>query len=276
MSPRLVVWAMIVGLTPSVASRAQTWNLPGPTSGPISPQQAPSSSVQLLQASENLTSNPSLQSWNRSQDQWSEGRNGPIGHEIYLLTGPTIPAGSGVLAQNLNTGWMVEGGGRTLFFHPDQNRAWTIRFGITFQENQGHDAAPTYPLFGMTVRTRSLYRYSATTALGREWFRHGNPAWSEYPNTLRFGFDFGARWGGQRLNLDVIDDPIDNTTYRHYHDIFGGVVVGLQGGVEFPRPSWVWHTGFRAEYGYNWSNMIRGQNSNIHDVNLLLTTGFRY
>lgn len=255
-----------------------SWGQPPTTAaGPasITPGSPPSSGMQLLQSPELVDSqmtSPLMQ----DTTALPTGRHGPIGHEIYFFTGPTIPAGAGVLGQYLNTGWLVEGGGRSLFFNPAQDRALTLRFGITFQENQGHDAAPTYSLFGMAVRTRSLYRYSGVAALGREWFRHGEGPWGEGRNTLRFGFDFGARWGGQRINLDIVDDPVDNTEYRHYHDIFGGSVVGAHGGFDIPFRSWVWNAGFRVEYGYNWSNMLRGQNSNIHDINLLLMTGFRY
>jgi hypothetical protein len=276
MSLRFVACALLLGVVAKDVGWGQSLVRPAPTSEAPATAQPPSASIQLLQPLDSWGANPQQSQWTDTSIPLTTGRNGPIGHEIYVMTGPTIPAGSGVLGQYLNTGWLVEGGGRALFFHPAQDRALTLKLGLTFQENQGHDAAPTYSLFGMAVRTRSLYRYSAVTTLGREWFRHGESAWGDRTNTLRFGFDFGARWGGQRINLDVVFDPVENTVYRHYHDIFGGAVVGMHGGFEFPRPSWVWHAGFRAEYGYNWSNMLRGQNSNIHDINLLIMTGFRY
>lgn len=93
---------------------------------------------------------------------------------------------------------------------------------------------------------------------------------------MRAGFDLGTRWGTEKVDLDIINDPIDDSTYRHRSDNYGGVVLGWHAYVEVPMRAWTWVGGLRAEYGYNWSELLPGQNSNIHDVNLLFTTGFRY
>jgi hypothetical protein len=204
------------------------------------------------------------------------GRNGPIGQESYLETGPTMPKGDGVFGLYLQTGWMVEGGFRALFFNAENSAAMTARVGLTYQENFGKPNAPTYKFFGTDVRTKALIRVSGVTAIGRDWFRPWNGRWNNSTNTFRFGADVGARWGTEILSLDVENDPVQNTTFRHRSDVFGGVVVGVHADVEVPMRSWVWFGGLRWEFGYNWSNLLPGQNSNIFDFNTLLATGFRY
>ena len=41
------------------------------------------------------------------------GGDGPVGQEVYVRTGPSIPFGKGVLAEALNAGWNVTLGGRS-------------------------------------------------------------------------------------------------------------------------------------------------------------------
>src|SRR5437879_2606956 len=47
------------------------------------------------------------------------GKNGPIAYEWYLRAGPSLPlGGTGGLANTVETGWLIQGGGRSLFFNP--------------------------------------------------------------------------------------------------------------------------------------------------------------
>ena len=49
------------------------------------------------------------------------GRHGRVGYEIYSYTGPTWAIGEGEFTRRLQTGWMVGGGGRSLFFDPSSH-----------------------------------------------------------------------------------------------------------------------------------------------------------
>src|SRR5262249_8702377 len=44
------------------------------------------------------------------------GDDGPLNMEVYVRTGPSLPVAGELFAHTLTTGWMVQGGGRTLFF----------------------------------------------------------------------------------------------------------------------------------------------------------------
>src|SRR5262249_5357488 len=53
------------------------------------------------------------------------GGDGPIGSEVYLRTGASFALGDGVLADAADVGWAIRGGGRSLFFNPARDAAWT-------------------------------------------------------------------------------------------------------------------------------------------------------
>ena len=40
--------------------------------------------------------------------------------------------------------------------------------------------------------------------------------------------------------------------------------------------TWVWFGGVRAEYGYDWTNLVPPMDGDIHNLNLMLTTGIRF
>jgi hypothetical protein len=64
------------------------------------------------------------------------GAHGPIMAELYVRNGPSIPVGGGVLGAVLNTGWMFQGGARSLFFNPEMTKAWVVDVGISYNFNQ--------------------------------------------------------------------------------------------------------------------------------------------
>src|SRR5207245_11528611 len=65
------------------------------------------------------------------------GCNGPIGTELYVLTGVEIPAEGKIFGHVLETGWVVQGGGRTLLLNPAMDRDWSIDLSISNILNRG-------------------------------------------------------------------------------------------------------------------------------------------
>src|SRR5713226_8049649 len=52
------------------------------------------------------------------------GGSGPINTELFVRTGPSLPVAGGFLHKVLDTGWDIEGGGRSMFFNPAVDAAW--------------------------------------------------------------------------------------------------------------------------------------------------------
>src|SRR5438552_18503709 len=54
------------------------------------------------------------------------GRDGPIMVELFTRTGVELPAEGAIFGHVLQPGWVIEGGGRSIFFNPDLDRAWDV------------------------------------------------------------------------------------------------------------------------------------------------------
>lgn len=273
MSAKPILFATFAGLL-AAAVHAQP-----PAASPYAPSMpapADGSASALLSNGFTPLAGPADTRWRTDGGPLPVGRDGPIGQELYSMIGLTLANGNGVFGQHLDGGFMIEGGLRTLFFNPEQTAAWTAKVGLTLQTNGGPGDTPTFDHFGLQVRIRDYFRFSGVFALGRDWFLYGASPIGDGTGTLRAGIDLGVRWGAQKVTFDVIDDPDEGTDYRFRTDNYGGVVLGWHTMLEVPMGAWVLFGGLRAEYGYNWSELLPGQNSNTHDVNLLFTTGFRY
>src|SRR5713101_4542605 len=72
---------------------------------------------------------PTLSSWlayPRLECCGPIGGDGPIQAELFVRTGPSLPVEGPIFGHVLETGWKVEGGGRSLFFNPTMDAAWNI------------------------------------------------------------------------------------------------------------------------------------------------------
>src|SRR5262245_3944150 len=82
-----------------------------------------------------------LSNWINYTRPWSccgpLGGDGPVQSEIYVRTGPSFIVGGGVLADTLQTGWVVEGGVRSLYFDADLSAAWVVNLGLSNVSNHG-------------------------------------------------------------------------------------------------------------------------------------------
>jgi len=240
------------------------------------------------------------------------GGNGPIKDELYLRTGPSLPVGGPFFGHVLTTGWEVQGGGRTLFFDPAMERAWTVDLSISSIWNGGQHADRQVPLnvlaspnppavtggtpdvySGTVLATlHDLNRTSVNLGLGREWYLMGKAtscACGE--RNWRVGIDGGAGYGTESAGVYINSipglPPLDVTNpanppsvihmLRRRSDTIASAFVALHTELEIPWGCCIYQVGFRAEWGYTWSDIMQRQNdSDIMDVNLLVTFGVRF
>src|SRR5947209_2848097 len=104
------------------------------------------------------------------------GWNGPIMAELYVLSGIEIPAEGKIFGHVLETGWVVQGGGRTLFFNQAMDKDWSIDLSISNILNRGQRSDIKVSVNqGATPRSvsiREMNRTYVNAAFGRDWYFH--------------------------------------------------------------------------------------------------------
>jgi hypothetical protein len=216
------------------------------------------------------------------------GGNGPISLEPYLRLGVSAILPTGFLGKTLETGWVIDGGGRTLFFNPEGDAAWTLDLGVSNVNNHGQHSDrstvlhifETDPLTGITTKVpqrvtiRSLNRTFVNAGLGRQWYLW-NPA-ANCPNcgrmgdgpTWRVGFDVGGRWGTEKMEFHEI---------THRTEVIEAAFAAISTDLEVPCGGWVFVVGARVEYDHTWMHQIlQGAPENLQEFNGLVTMGIRY
>jgi hypothetical protein len=208
------------------------------------------------------------------------GGDGPIQTELYLRAGVNFPFGPSLYGRALTTGWEIQGGARVLLFDPDMTSAFVVDLGIVNTWN--HANRPdiqttlilneTNPLTGvtgptpMTVTPDDLNRTMASAGIGREWWLTA-PA-SRGGTKLRWGFDFGGRYGSASAQFHEI---------RHREDTIGAAYVALHADLEMPCGGCcVFYTGLRTEYSYTWVDILQGNFADVQDVSVMLSFGVRF
>lgn len=222
------------------------------------------------------------------------GSHGLVAYELFFTTGANLPFGSGKYTDALFAGVRVGGGGRTLFFNPAGDAAWVVDLGLNYTYNRGsaqdfldmfvrQSPAPN-PLTGQTelrpdrfasTRVRGLHRTAFEYAVGRDWWVYGPglPGAGEGWN-VRCGGSVGGRWG--TAHVDLVPQDEEGQAYARRQGIFHGIVLSAHSDIEVPVGGWVWTAGWRVEYGYDWMNLAPPLKSDVQNVNLLLSTGFRF
>jgi hypothetical protein len=276
------------GADPSAPSAETVLQNPGAAAGvpsmpaypgtPSSPAM-PSPSVQdmgVLQPTQgsDIAAQSGLSSWlryTRYNCCGPIGAHGPIHTELYAQTGPNLPIGGGKFEHILNTGWDVQGGGRSMFYTADMTGAWTVDLNISYNYNHG-SSFNSVPIFETNHTTPvqshllALHRTHFTAAAGREWYlyvwpQECGPAW-------RAGFDVGGGLGTARADFVEI---------RHRTDVIYRLALAVHTDLEIPRGCCTFLVGFRIEWDHDWMDILQSQsNSNIQDANFLLSLGFRY
>jgi hypothetical protein len=212
------------------------------------------------------------------------GGNGPVQMEVFLRSGASIPAYGPIFGHVLETGWDIEGGGRSLFFNPSMDRAWTIDLSLTNILNRGQHSDRTFT-YNINVNTsaaglpativqvpiqasvRELSRTYANAAFGREWYLLGS-ATDCCGKRWRFGADLGGAMGTAK-------GEFFQTT--HTTDVIGAVLVGLHTDLECPCGCCTFLVGFRTEWRLSWMDILQTQNnSNLSDISFLANLGVRF
>jgi hypothetical protein len=228
------------------------------------------------------------------------GGSGPINTELYVSTGPSLPVAGGFLHKTLETGWDIQGGGRTLFFNPAVDAAWTADLSIM---NIFNHASPNHTFLatgdvsnppvgqpagpGVQVEghVRELNRTFVTAALGRELYLNApaNAAGWKW----RAGLDIGGRLGTGRA--DFVPEPNQGFIgprggLDHKTDTLYGLEIAIHSDIEIPWGCCTFTYGFRAEWDYTWMDILHPNNvqlvhplnSQLQDLNLLMTFGVRF
>jgi hypothetical protein len=211
---------------------------------------------------------------------------------LYFRTGPSLVVGDGGLAHTIETGWLVQGGGRSLFFNVPRDRAWTIDLSVSSIFNNGNRPNLPYPVKGPAPGTPAglptvaiivpgttsyMNRTYINVAFGREWYLLG-PANNNNFN-WRAGLDGGGSMGTERLDVlapSLADAATGKSGFVRRNDVISAMFAAIHSDVEIPFKSCVFLAGVRAEWFYSWSDIIPAIGSNIANVNLLYTGGIRY
>jgi hypothetical protein len=206
----------------------------------------------------------------------------------------------GFLHKALETGWDIQGGGRSMFFNPAVDAAWTadlsvmgifnhalptqkiLALGSVSNPPMGMPAGPGVQVVG---HVKDLSRTFVTAALGREWYLNApaNAAGWKW----RAGLDIGGRLGTGRAQF--VNEPNQGFIspkggFDHKTDTLYGLEIALHTDIEIPWGCCTFIYGFRAEWAYNWMDILQPSNlqlvhplnSQLQDVNLLLTLGVRF
>lgn len=212
----------------------------------------------------------------------------PLKTELYIRSGFSTIFGSGALAHDLGSGWLIQGGGRSLLFNELGDAAWTLDLGLTNIRNEGRSNPTPVSLLNVNlpdpatqgrvtlpqvqVTPHGLNRTFVNLGAGREWYLFGGAAGTRdtpHPGMWRIGLDGGGRWGTEKLDLREI---------KHQTDTIGGVYAALHTDVDIPCGGCcVFQVGFRAEWEYTWSDVLQLQNkSDLIGLNYVFNVGVRY
>ena len=221
------------------------------------------------------------------------GRNGRVGYEVYTYTGVNMVFGGG-LPGRLNAGWTVGGGARTLFFTPDHTAAWTVDLGLSYthnwgqgtrdatnlflrspaQQNQITGVLATQPDRFVFTAIREVHRSSFNFNFGRDvWLWGAGNTGGATGTNVRVGAWVGGRYGTAHVDLVPLNEV---NGYSRRQNVFEGVVVGTHATFETPMGGWILFGGLRAEYGYDWTNLVPPIQGNINNLNIQMTLGVRY
>ncbi len=210
------------------------------------------------------------------------GADGPIFTELYVRAGPSLPVAGGVLNNTLALGWMVMGGGRSLFFNPEQTAAWTVDLSLSHIVNNGNQLNLNFPLnpgpdgSARTGNVRNLHRTMFGAGLGREWYLNGAANdFQHYWALWRFGLDAGFRLGTARTDFNELRT---GENFQRTHDVFWAGYFALHTDVEIPCGGCcVFHTGFRTEWQYSWLDVFPVERrGNLQDLSFLWSIGVRF
>jgi hypothetical protein len=274
-------WALVLAVLSVGVARAE--DLSAPTRYGDTPQTAPAEAAPF-------TPPASISGWityQRPDCCGPVGGHGPVYMELYTRTGPSLPVEGTFFGHTLETGWLIQGGGRSVFFDADMRADWAIDLSLSHTYNHGqHDdiaaalanlnpanaANAPAPIIPRAVTVRALNRTFVNATIGREWYLYGSAAeccgWR-----WRAGLDFGGRLGTARIDLD----EFAMRSFFRRNDIISGTILGLYTDAEWSCGCCTFLIGFRAEWDYTFINdLLQLNDTDMQDVNLLLNLGVRF
>jgi hypothetical protein len=227
----------------------------------------------------------------------SIGGNGPLTYEIIGYTGPSFPILGGVLNNRLTVGWMVGADTRTLFFNQERDAAWVLVLGYSYIFNKGQDEQ----VKEIDVLTRSfvddltvqggrrrvgdallgqyvtaLHRETLNFGFGRDWWLNGPGSLGNEPaSNWRVGTEIGGRWGTGHVNLvpKQFTPPFD---YNRRGGVYHGIYLSAYTNYERSFGNVIMYSGLKVQWAYNWMNYVPPQDSDLQDLNILMTFGVRF
>jgi len=278
-------WLRIAGVTQDPRA-----GLPDPGTGTGGPMPTVNATVPLT-SHKSDTPEHGLSQWMVGTDPSCCGHVGdhnPLQSELYIRSGIAFTGGDGAMADSLQDGWLIQGGGRVLFYNDSGNAALTFDLHLLNIHNHGVAFPPRLHFFEVPVnqnifgqQTRvvlpeidaSVNAYNRTFlgfGPGLEWYLMGaaNGTRQGGCQTLRVGVDGGGRWGTAKAEFRDL---------RHFTDVIGAVYGAVHSDYECPIGCCTLFAGLRAEYDYTWSDILQIQNkADVMDLNLSLTFGVRY
>jgi len=204
------------------------------------------------------------------RDNCCSGRGGdtPILTEVVMRIGPSLPVGGEYFSRSLETGWMIEGAVRTMFFDKSWMAAWAVELGISNTHNQSNTTNTEFLAHNINqlVTVDSLDRTFVNLAIGREWYLW-SPANIADDFHIRVGADCGGRWGAGTVKFVEI---------RHRTQVIEGVFAAIHADLEIPWGRWTYLAGIRGEYSFTFSNIFASGQGDMQDLTVLFNLGVRY
>jgi hypothetical protein len=291
-------WCALAAALIGVAGlRAQE---PPPNPRPVDQEELPApSKLETVSAPETLP-RPGLSNWitySHGDCCGPVGGDGPIVMELYIRTGVALEVGGSTLSSALDEGFVIDGGGRSLFFNTQLDRAWTVDLGIGDIHNYASGFTPNIPMTlnttpagsvtqsftNVLVNVRELNRTYVHTSTGFEYYLVGSAECCDRPR-WRLGFDGGGRLGSSKVDFRsfVLNratmTPNTTVTIPHSTDVMGAVTASLHSDYERPlKGCCSLFVGFRLEWAYNWMDVLGpGNGSDVQDLSLLLNAGIKF
>jgi hypothetical protein len=240
------------------------------------------------------------------------GGCGPVQMELYVRMGASLPVAGPIFGHTLETGWIIAGGGRSLFFNAENDAAWTIDLGLSNDYNQGQHSDRQFRLnhiiFNLGNNNLSIVDFvpgrkktmitTERTPVGTQGSTflaktHGVTIRSL--NRTFANLSLGREWylngnpatcaenGGWiwRAGFDVGGRygtaKLETHETKHRTDVVGGFSLAAHTDVEIPCGCCIFQYGLRIEWDYIWSDILQIQNdADMQDLNILFTAGVRF
>lgn len=293
-------WALLLLVLGTVPARAQDYlrarespDVPSATQAPLLPEMPPPVALPSVTGPDNYMT------YQQPCCCGPVGGDGPIGWELFIMTGPQLPVAGSFLNHYMNTGWMVRGGGRSLFFNVDRDAAWTVELGISQSVNQGkanmwlqqqpqqlinpNTGAQIPGLVPGPIETVDVFMQTLVNlGFGREWYLLG--AAYVPGNKWRVGADGGGLWGAanityhdfQPTNSQVSPTNLNLGEFDRRSHVSGGCYAGLHTDFEIPCNCCTFIFGLRAEWMFTTTRVLNSADNGIQWVNFMANFGVRF